>query len=129
MKDDDTILELDYSSKKKSIFSSAVTYISLIVFLILLSSYKNPTTRINNNLIISSSIQVQNLLKTHISSLNNQSIEDTIANINNQLNALLVEFYMNRDFQPAWLENFNTNQQFASILNIASISTLWFPTT
>jgi hypothetical protein len=121
---DETILELDLPSQKKRTksFVAIVGYISLILFFILASSYKYPTTRLNNELVKSSSNQIQNLLKIQIANLNEQYLADTLINIHNELNGLLIDFYTQRNCNPAWLQNFTTNDQFTSLLNLLDSS-------
>ena len=96
MDTDDSILELDYSSQKKDKKTLATigSYTSLILFFVLLSSYKNPNTRINNELVNTSSNQIQYLLRTQIRTLSEQSLDDTLFNLNNTLNNLLIDFYI-----------------------------------
>ena len=67
MNTDQTKIELDFISpkKRKRSFLAIVVYISLIAFFVLTSSYKNPTTRINNELVKSSSNQIQYLLQAN----------------------------------------------------------------
>ena len=127
---DETLLELDYPSpnKSKKFFTTIVGYISLILLFILLSSYQNPTLRINNKLVDVNSYQLRNLLEIQIKSLANHSESDTSQDINYQINELLVKFYENREFKPAWTQDFTTNHQFTAIINLLDSSNYYgFP--
>ena len=120
MKTDEKLLELDYPSpnKSKKFFATVVGYISLISFFILSSSYQTPTLRINNKLVDINSYQSQNLIESQIKSIIDINKTDTSSDINNQLNELLVKFYENREYKPAWIQNFATNNQFSAIINL-----------
>lgn len=124
MEIDNTILELDFPSQNKSkkSFLAIVGYFSLISFFILLSSYKSPTIRINNKLVPAKSSQLNTLLKTQINFLSINSITDTLQDISSQLNGLLIEFYKNREYEPAWIQNYKTNHSFTALLNLLDSS-------
>ena len=130
MKTDEKLLELDYPSpnKSKKFFATVVGYISLISFFILSSSYQTPTLRINNKLVDINSYQSQNLIESQIKSIIDINKTDTSSDINNQLNELLVKFYENREYKPAWIQNFATNHQFSAIINLLDSSNYYgFP--
>ena len=124
MEIDETILELDYPSQNKSkrLFVTIVGFFTLILFFIILSSFKNPTIRINNKLVIAKSSQLNDLLKTQINFLSNNTITDSLQDINSQLNGLLIEFYKNREYKPAWIQNYKTNHSFTALLNLLDSS-------
>ncbi|MCD4834252.1 MAG: L,D-transpeptidase family protein [Bacteroidales bacterium] len=130
MKTDEKLLELDYPSpnKSKRFFATVAGYISLISFFILLSSYQIPTLRINNKLVDINSYQSQNIIESQIKSLIAFNKADTSSDINNQINELLVKFYENREYKPAWIQNFATNHQFSAIINLLDSSNYYgFP--
>ena len=115
MIENNDILELDYPSpnKLKGYLYSFVLYFSLILFFTTLSSYQNPNNRANNN-----KAYFQNLIQIQINSLITFNESDTSQNINNQVNELLVKFYENRNYKPAWTLNLNTNKQFKEYFNL-----------
>ncbi|MCK5029397.1 MAG: L,D-transpeptidase family protein [Bacteroidales bacterium] len=119
MLNDDAIFELDYpsESKKRRFFISIVKYLSLFVFFILLSSYKNPTTRINTKLVLADSFQFNYLVENQVKSIEN-STTDTLFSIHSQLNELLVKFYEAREYKPVWINNYSTNPQFSTLINL-----------
>jgi len=126
----ETLLELDYPSpnKSKKFFATVVGYISLISFFILSSSYQIPTLRINNKLVDINSYQSQNLIETKIKSLIDHHKSDISQDINNQTNELLIKFYKNREYKPAWIHNFTTNKNFTAIINLLDSSNYYgFP--
>ncbi len=130
MNTDEKLLELDYPSpnKSKRFFATVVGYISLISFFILSSSYQIPTLRINNKLVDINSYQSQNIIESQIKSLIDFNKADTSSDINNQINELLVKFYENREYKPAWIQNFATNHQFSAIINLLDSSNYYgFP--
>jgi len=130
MENDETLLELDYNSpnKIKTFLTSFAINTLLILFFILLSSYKNTSVRINNNLININSNQFQNLLETQIKSLNEQLSFDTSYNLNVQLNNLVVEFYKNRNYKPVWIDGLFTNNKHKAFLNLLDSSSYFgFP--
>ncbi|MCK5169116.1 MAG: L,D-transpeptidase family protein, partial [Bacteroidales bacterium] len=124
MFENDNILELDYPSynKSKRFFATVVGYIFLTLFFILLSSYKNPTLRIDNKLIVPNSNQFNNLIENRIRSLSDNAESDTLQNISDPINELLIKFYENREYKPVWLQNIETNQQFTVLLNLLDSS-------
>ncbi len=121
---DETILELDFPSQNKSkrFFVTIIGFFSLILFFIILSSYKSPTIRINNKLVLAKSGQLNDLLKTQINFLSINTTTDTLQDINSQLNALLIEFYKSREYEPAWIQNYKTNHSFTALLNLLDSS-------
>ncbi|NOQ26528.1 MAG: L,D-transpeptidase family protein [Bacteroidales bacterium] len=121
---DETILELDLPSQNKSkkSFLTIVGYFSIILVFIILSSYKSPTIRINNKLVLAKSSQLNDLLKTQINFLSINTTADTLQDINSQLNSLLIKFYKNRNYKPAWIQNYKTNHSFTSLLNLLDSS-------
>ncbi|HAF27941.1 MAG TPA: hypothetical protein DCG75_02740 [Bacteroidales bacterium] len=124
MLDDDKILELDYSSTSKSrkFLIGFTTYILLIVFFNLLSSYKNPTIRIENKLISIHTYEFQRILKKQVESLNNQLFNDSVQDLNLVIKELLVKFYEERNYNAVWIDNFNTNERFSVLLNLLDSS-------
>ncbi|MFC2152134.1 L,D-transpeptidase family protein [Bacteroidota bacterium] len=120
MNKDETILEFDFTSenKFKKIFTSFIVFVSLILFFIVLSSYKNPTYRVNNKLVHINTHQFQNLLEKQINLVCDTIVDDSIHNINNELNILLVKFYEDREYKPAWIHNLATNHQFSIFINL-----------
>ncbi len=130
MNADEKLLELNYPSanKSKKFFATVVGYISLISFFLLSSSYQIPTLRINNKLVDINSYQSQNLIENQIKSLIAFNKTDTSSDINNQINELLIKFYENREYKPAWIQNFVTNHQFSAIINLLDSSNYYgFP--
>jgi murein L,D-transpeptidase YcbB/YkuD len=119
MLNDDSIFELDYTSenKKRSFFISITKHLTLFVFFLLLSSYKNPTTRINNKLILVGSFQFNSLVENQVKSIKNNNT-DTLLSIDSELNELVVKFYEAREYKPAWINNYSINLQFTTLLNL-----------
>ncbi len=119
MLNDDTIFELDYPSENNTrrFLFSVVKHLSLLVFLVLLSSYKNPTTRINTKLILADSFQFNYLIENQVKSIENNNT-DTLFSIHSQLNELLVKFYEAREYKPVWINNYSTNPQFLTLINL-----------
>ena len=115
MIDNDDILELDYPSpnKLKGYLYTFVLYFSLILFFTSLSSYQYPNKWINNN-----TAHFQNLIQIQINSLITLNETDISQDINDQLNELLVKFYENRNYTPAWISNLSTNEQFKEYFNL-----------
>ena len=115
MIDNDNILELDYPSpnKLKGYLYTFVLYFSLILFFTTLSSYQYPNKWINNN-----TAHFQNLIQIQINSLITLNETDISQDINDQLNELLVKFYENRNYTPAWTSNLSTNEQFKEYFNL-----------
>ncbi|MBU8892839.1 MAG: L,D-transpeptidase family protein [Bacteroidales bacterium] len=130
MYSDEKLLELDYPSPNKSrnFFATVFTYASLISFFILLSSYQLPTSRLNNKLVDVNSGPLQSLLEIKLKSESNQTKSDTLQDINKQINELLVKFYENREFKPAWINKFATNHQYKALINLLDSSNYYgFP--
>lgn len=119
MLNDDSIFELEYpsQSKMRRFFTLIIKHLSLIVFFILLSSYKNPTTRINSKLVFADSFHFNSLVESQIKSIQNSNT-DTLFSIHSQLNEILVKFYEAREFKPVWINNYSTNPQFTTIINL-----------
>lgn len=109
------ILELEISSNKKwkKLLYSTILYFSLILFLTTLSSYQNPQVWVKNN-----NQHLQSLIELQISSLVHLNKTDTTQNVNDQINNLIVQFYENRDYNPAWINNIKLTDKFYSYLNL-----------
>lgn len=124
MFDNDKILELDYSASNKSrrFLIGFTTYILFIVFFNLLSSYKNPTIRVDNKLIIIHTYEFQRTLKNQIESLNYDLINDSVQDLNHEIKELTVKFYEKRNYNAVWIDNFNTNERFSVLLNLLDSS-------
>ena len=120
MNKDKILLELDYSKQKKGkrFIVAFVSYFSLVLFFVLLGSYENPTLRINNELVDRNQYQFQNTIKFQINSLNNNLETDSINDLNAQLSSLLIQFYESRNYKPAWIQNYETNNQFNTLINL-----------
>lgn len=121
---DDSILELDYSTQKKSrkFLIGFVAYFSIILLFNVLSSYKNPTFRNNNQLLDINSYMFRNAIETEVFLINLNLNNDSISDINDHTKKLLVDFYEKRDFKPVWISNFNTNHQFDALLQLLDSS-------
>jgi L,D-transpeptidase YcbB len=118
MFNDDTLLELDYPSEnKRRFFVLVLKYLISFVIFILLSSYKNPTTRINTKLVLADSFQFNYLVENQIKLIENDTT-DTLFSIHSQLNELLVKFYEAREYKPVWINNYSTNPQFSTLINL-----------
>jgi murein L,D-transpeptidase YcbB/YkuD len=118
MLNNETIFELDYSSESKTrrFLFSVVKHLSLIVVFILLSSYKNPTSRINSKLVFADSFHFNSLVENQVKSIQNST--DTLFSIHNQINELLVKFYQAREYKPVWVNNYSINPQFTGLINL-----------
>jgi len=104
----ETLIKLDFlkSQKVKKLLFPLITFCSLLLSLTIFTSYQNPSQLDVNN------VQFQDLIKLQINSIIRLNEADTSQDINNQVNELLVKFYEDRDFQTAWISNYNTNKQF-----------------
>lgn len=121
---DETLLELDYSAQSQSrkFLIGFFTYITLIFFFNLLSSYKIPTLRIQNELIDINTYEFQCFIENEIKSLDNNFIADSAKLVDHEIQKFLVRFYQNRNYAPIWVNNFNTNRQFTTLLNLLDSS-------
>jgi len=125
------ILELDKSQSKKGkrFFIALIAYLTLIVFFNVLSSYKSPTVRYHNQLISTDLYNFKNLLKTETDLLNEYLINDTSDRLENQIREELISFYQSRNYYPAWIDNYSTNQNFTTLINLMdSAAYFGFPT-
>ncbi len=109
------ILELDYTPAKKwkNLFYSILVHVSLIILFTTLSSYQIPQNRVNQN-----NEHLQTFIELQISSIVDISFADSSNNLNNQINQLLVQFYENRNYKPAWINNIQLSDNFYSYLNL-----------
>jgi hypothetical protein len=114
MIDNETTLNFDFPSQGKLKHFIISLYIFLFSFaaFFVFSSYHYPSELPVN------SVQFNNLVKLQTSSLEKFNIKDTSENINNQVNELLVKFYKNRNYKLAWVENYQTNEQFDTYSNL-----------
>ena len=120
MNNNEEILELDFPSKKRSkkFLIIFVAYLSLVIAFNVLSSYKNPTLRINDKLVSVRSYQFQKLLQSEVELLNDEILTDSTQDLENEIKKQLITFYQNRNFSPIWIENFKTNKDFTTLLNL-----------
>lgn len=111
----DEILELEYKKPKgiKTFLYSFMVYFLLILFFTTLSSYQNPRIWISKN-----SEHLQSLIELQISTLVNTNYADSTNNLNNQINNLVIKFYESRNFETAWIENIEPNNNFHSFFNL-----------
>ena len=123
MDSNEQLLVLDYSNKKRRKFLiTFVLYISLVVFFNVFSSYKNPTIRINNQLVYLQKYELTNNLKTEINLISLNLQDDSTSILDSALKQQLVAFYANRNYDPVWIANFETNQHFSTLLNLLDSS-------
>ena len=114
--DNNELLELDYSYKKKSkrFLIAFIAYISLPILFNVFSSYKNPTIRINNKLENYYSYHFKNNLETEIRFIARNISDNSSSILDSTLKAELIGFYQYRDFNPIWIENFGFSRNFNS---------------
>lgn len=115
---DDKILELDYSTPKRSrkFIIGFFAYISLIIFFNLLSSYKNTTVRIDGKLINIHTYAFQTHFKSEIDLFSQELLNDSLQELDNQIEQLSVKFYQNTNYKPVWTNNLTINQDFNILL-------------
>ncbi len=122
--DNNELLELDYSYKKKSkrFLIAFIAYISLPILFNVFSSYKNPTIRINNKLENYYSYHFKNNLETEIRFIARNISDNSSSILDSTLKAELIGFYQYRDFNPIWIENFGFSRNFSTLLNLLDSS-------
>lgn len=120
----DPLLELDFSSENKirNFFASLLICIIACLSLFTFSSYHYPS----NSPI--SKLEFSSLIKLQTSSLIKLNQADTSQNINDQVNELLVRFYQNRNYNLAWIDNYQPTSQFYEYANLLDSAKYWgFP--
>jgi len=113
MKTEDQLLNF-YFPEVKRFRKNLLTWIRnllLLLFLILMVSYHHPYP-VQNNSRLAELISTQ--ANIHFAANDSASIQS----IDNKVKRLLIEFYQIRNFEPAWIEKFNTNAQFKIICNL-----------
>lgn len=120
MNNNEELLILDYSSKKrkKKYLIVFTTYLFILIFFNLLSSYKNPTCRIDSRLENYSTYHFKENIESELSFIAYNLKEDSISILDYKLKEQLIHFYQNRNYKPAWIENFDTNKNFTSLINL-----------
>ena len=124
MKSQEQLLEFDYSPNKrgKKFLLILITYLIILVSFNVLSSYKNPTIRNQNQLIDIFDYTLQTNIETEIFSINLDLVYDSTQNIDNHIKKLMVDFYQKRNYQPVWIEHVNTNNNFNTLINLLDSS-------
>ncbi|MGM0503235.1 MAG: L,D-transpeptidase family protein [Bacteroidota bacterium] len=113
MKTEDQLLNFYFPEEKrfKKYLFTGIRNLLLLLFLILMVSYHHPYP-VQNNSRLAELISTQaNIHFAANDSVSTQSID-------NRVKSLLIEFYQLRNFEPAWIEKFNTNAQFKIIYNL-----------
>jgi len=120
MDNNEQLLELDYSfkNKKRRFLIAFAAYISLVVLFNVLSSYKNPTIRINNLLVDVNTYQFKQNLQAEIQYIDLHLYNDSTTFIDFALKQQLVELYKARNFNPVWIENFEANENLTILKNL-----------
>lgn len=110
METTENIFELNYKSEKNDYnkLKSILLQILLIPSLILFGSYQNPDkAKIDyNDFIVIGLYDTENI----------KSLENN--DLNSQIYHLVISFYENRDYEPAWLNGYTFNKQFVRYINL-----------
>ncbi len=124
MDNNEQLLDLDYSYKKrnKRFLTAFTAHIFLLILFTIFSSYKNPTIRINNKLESYHSHHFKNNLEAQIRFIARNIGINSSSILDSTLKAELISFYQYRDFNPIWIENFELNRNFLTLLNLLDSS-------
>ncbi|OFX90101.1 MAG: hypothetical protein A2W99_17410 [Bacteroidetes bacterium GWF2_33_16] len=89
-----------------------------VVSLILLTSYNNPNLNGANIRIKYSLYELQENIQNTVITLQDNISSETSQNIKNKLNELVANFYENRNYQPVWTTDYESNSHFKTFANI-----------
>ncbi|OFX26453.1 MAG: hypothetical protein A2041_00490 [Bacteroidetes bacterium GWA2_31_9b] len=119
MNAENIILEFDFKPKQSvgRVLIHVLIKFYFVVLLVILSSYQNPSLKVNSET-KSILIDFQAYLKANLNSLVLSCDSDSSQTIKNQINNFVTSFYNQRDFQPAWTTEQETNTQLKYLTNL-----------
>ncbi|PKP39793.1 MAG: hypothetical protein CVT98_00465 [Bacteroidetes bacterium HGW-Bacteroidetes-15] len=118
MLENKAILEFDFSGaeSKHGLWKNILVKVTSIFFLVILTSYQDPSIKIQNFQVQYKSIDLQLDLQSRVYSIFNLNCEEAINDISWKLNQQVKSFYEGREFQPVWTNDFETNQFYNSFI-------------
>jgi murein L,D-transpeptidase YcbB/YkuD len=120
MLENNTILEFDFSKaeNKQSVWPSIFIKLTSILFLVILTSYQDPSIKVQNFQVPYQAIDLQLDLQNKVYSIVENSDLHLFQSISWKLNELVKVFYEQRDFQPVWTNDLNPNTHFNTLINL-----------